>query len=356
MDPVVSTCPSRWRAYALGVALVLLTWSSGSGMAAEAAEEEHRGTRFVAIGHLYPIEEDRELLDALFRAVNAEKPDLVFLLGDCSVEKPEMHAYYEAAIDAPVHYAPGNHEVHDPEHRAAYVRHVGALDSWVATDDAGFVLLNSSQEAAGIRSFLDRTLPQLDEDLPVIVLTHHRIWDDTRLSPRAYGHQKGYLFSEIYPSLEGRADYVFAGNSKLHYFREVKNRSSYGKQNVHNVLWSDMVGELVCYSIGMGEGRPKAGYAVADVVGSRLLVEPRYVTLQETDPTHAAMTRVDDLICWPQRWLENDRRQHSFIGFAVGVGLSAVLIGLAYATWRFGGTFPGLAQRFNRRVSRHTRQ
>lgn len=303
------------------------------GARAEGAAE--RGTRFVVVGHTYPIETDRAQLDALLAAIAAEQPDHVFLLGDCSLEKREMFDYYRSRIAVPLHYAPGNHEVMEPDHRSAYLSHVGYLDAVFSTADCNFILLNSSQGADDTRAFLERTDEQVDHALPTVLLTHHRIWDDTRLSPEPYRPQKSYLFAEVQPTLAGRVEYLFAGNSKLHYFRELKNRASYGKQNVHNIFWCDRIGDLTCYSVGMGEGRPKAGFVVVDVVDGRLLVEPRYVAADEVDVTHAEITRKDDIVCRPRSSLDRENRKRSALAFAAGF-LSMLALAVCIIVVRFG--------------------
>ena len=46
------------------------------------ALEKNETTRFIAIGHLYPMIDDKKRLTELFKKINSHKPDYVFILGD----------------------------------------------------------------------------------------------------------------------------------------------------------------------------------------------------------------------------------------------------------------------------------
>lgn len=99
-----------------------------------------------------------------------------------------------------------------------------------------------------------------------IILTHHRIWDDTIISKNPYEHDKSYYFEDIYPTIKDRVNYIFAGNSKRQYFRDLKDTVSYGKQNINLIYWMDKVGNIDAYSVGMGDGTPKAGFVIVDFI------------------------------------------------------------------------------------------
>ena len=54
-------------------------------------------------------------------------------------------------------------------------------------------------------------------------------------------HDKSYYFEEIYPTIKDKIDYIFAGNSKRQYFRDLVESIAYGKQNVNLIYWSDKI-------------------------------------------------------------------------------------------------------------------
>ena len=114
-------------------------------------------------------------------------------------------------------------------------------------------------------------------------MVNHRIWDDTLLSKKPFQHDKSYFFEEIYPSIKGKVNYIFAGNGKRQYFRDIKDDVSYGKQNVNVIHWLDMIGDINAYAIGMGDGNPKAIFTIADVINKKLLVYGNYSTTQIYD-------------------------------------------------------------------------
>ena len=76
-----------------------------------------------------------------------------------------------------------------------------------------------------------------------------------------------------------KIDYIFSGNSKRQYFRDLSDERSYGKQNVNNIFWMDKIGTINAYSVGMGDGTPKANFVIVDVIGNELLVKGDYSSI-----------------------------------------------------------------------------
>ena len=231
--------------------------------------------RFAVIGHLYPIARPRPL-EVIIAAINRENPDLVFILGDSTLEDSRVVSLFQEKLEGEVFFTPGNHEL-KKDRRESYLENVGYLEHFFSTEACNFVLLNSSAGLEENLAFLDRALAAAKPARPTVILTHHRIWDDTLLSREPYEHDKSYYFSEIYPMLRGRVDAIFAGNSKRQYFRDLKLSPNYGPQNLDNVYWADRVGGITGYSVGMGDGVPKAGFVIVEVVDGRLLLHPRSI-------------------------------------------------------------------------------
>ncbi len=278
------SCAGR-LAIAIAAVIVLAAGSicGAAGNLPAAARTEH-GTRFAVIGHLYPVLKDAAVMNAIYKRINAARCDYVFILGDSGLEGDGVAETFVRNLQGKVYFAPGNHEVASPARRKAYLRAVGYLDKVVIAGDCQFVLVNSCESAANINTFLSTELPKISSEKLTILFAHHRIWDDTLLSSGPYQHDKSYLFREIYPQLQGRVQYIFSGNSKRQYFRDLETSPNYGKQNVNNVYWCDRVGDIQCISAGMGDGRPKAGFVVAEVVGDKLLITAESVLTQGEDP------------------------------------------------------------------------
>jgi len=250
--------------------------------------EDAAGTRFAVMGHLYPIAGDRARLRHFLERVDATNPDLVFVLGDSALGDPAVVALFRESLSAPLHATPGNHEL-KRGHREAYLESFPHLAQTVVAPDCNFVLVTSSMPLDDLRATVAEALAELEPGRPTVLLTHHRIWDDTLTSPGPYQHDKSYWFGEIHPVLEGRVDAIFAGNSKRQYFRDLSTGPNYGPQNVNNVYWADRVGDITAYSVGMGDGVPKAGFVVAEVVGGRLLLEAHAVVWDGEDPVDRSL-------------------------------------------------------------------
>ena len=279
-------------------------------------------TRFVVVGHTYPIVKDSARMQELLAAIRAEKPDYVCLLGDSGLESEATVAMYKEALPHKLLFAPGNHEMRGPG-RAAYQKNIGYLQTVETAPQCHFVVINSCDSAENIAAFLKSSLPELSKDRPVVLLAHHRIWDDTLIDAKSYSHDKSYPFAELYPLLEGRVKYVFAGNSRRQYFRDLATGPSKGKQNLHNVFWCDRVGSITCYSCGMGDGKPKATFVVVDMVEGNITVSPRHVPRVEKDPTYAAEVSPD-----PKKSvksIEKDARRAVRRSFWWGLGSGFVL-------------------------------
>ena len=50
--------------------------------------------KFIVMGHSYGVLSSFEKRDLLFNAINKEKPDYVFVLGDCDIYDEEVHCNF----------------------------------------------------------------------------------------------------------------------------------------------------------------------------------------------------------------------------------------------------------------------
>ncbi len=237
------------------------------------------GTKFVLVGHIYPIIKDEEKMSNLIERINSHKADYVFILGDSGLENKEVFKKYKDNFNSKLFFSPGNHELKNGNEN--FFNNVGYFYKEIVTKDIKFVLINSSDGIEKIKNNLKNLLKENFDKGPTVLLTHHRIWDDTLISKKALDHDKSYYFDQIYPLIKNRVKYIFAGNSKRQYFRDLEDNVSYGKQNTNVIHWLDTIGSINAYAIGMGDGNPKAVFTIAEVVNDRLFVYGDYSTTQK---------------------------------------------------------------------------
>ncbi len=248
------------------------------------AMDRSKVTRFVAIGHLYPMIDDKKRLEELFKKINSHDPDYVFILGDSKLHKIKYLNEFKNNLKGEIYYSPGNHEV--KRFKSDYEKNVGYLNRIVDDKNTRFVLLNSSDSKENVQNFLKKSL---NTDKLILILTHHRIWDDALMSEKSYEHDKSYYFEDIYPLIKNKVKAIFAGNSKRQHFRDLTDDMlTYGKQNVNLIYWLDKIGEMELYSIGMGDGKPKANFVVVDISDNEIFVKGDYSTVENYDvlPKH----------------------------------------------------------------------
>jgi len=239
-------------------------------------------TSFVAVGHLYPIIDDKTILNKLFNKIESLNPEYIFILGDSSLQEKEVYDYLYKRFQEKIFFVPGNNEQRNGTFEK-YKNNVGYINKVVETDDIKFILLNSSDNLINIKKFLINVLKN-DTNKIQIILTHHRLWDDSLTSQYANQHDKSYYFKDIYPILSGKIKAIFAGNSKRQYFEDYTQMGLGALQNVNNIFWVDQVGDINGYSIGTGDGKPKLGFVYVKEINGNLLVNPYHITTDGSDP------------------------------------------------------------------------
>ncbi len=237
--------------------------------------------RFIIMGHLYPILDDDERYQKFVDKVNSYKPDYIFILGDSEIQNKEIYKKYLNSFKTEIFFSPGNHEL--KKSKKNYLENVGYLDLVLEKNTARFILLNSSEDVDNIKKTLKKFLSKKFSNGPTIILTHHRIWDDTLISKKSYQHDKHFYFDEIYSIIKDDIDYIFSGNSKRQYFMDLENLPTYGKQNINNILWLDKIGSIKAYSVGMGDGSPKANFTIVDLYDDELFIRGDYSTTENYD-------------------------------------------------------------------------
>ncbi|NLW30141.1 MAG: hypothetical protein GXY77_01645 [Fibrobacter sp.] len=224
---------------------------------------------FVVLGHLYPVIDDSRRVNALFQSINNDNPSCVFVLGDCGAWDSLVAKKIRNSLTMPVFFAPGNQDL-DGERKKKYERAIGYLNCCVLTKKTAFYIANTSVSGEKFCTLFNNTLQEIQPDLDIVLLGHHRIWDDLLLSSEPYMHDKSYLFKDVYYCLRNRVKVIFSGNSNSQYF-------DYLPTNTNTVFWSDVVGGIKCYSCGMGFGDPRTTYVYVKSTGKEYAVFPRSV-------------------------------------------------------------------------------
>ena len=261
MNKIICRCKKKFYLIFL---IILLSISKAS--------TQEKNLRFVVAGHLYPITKDLEKINKFAKKINNYKPDYVFILGDSNLQDKAIFDYLKTVIESDIYFSPGNNDLRISKEN--YLKNIGYLDKVIIDKNIKFILLNSSESKEYIIDFLEKNLR--DDKTKNIILTHHRIWDDTIISKKPYEHDKSYYFQDLYPVIKNKVNYIFAGNSKRQYFRDLTDTVSYGKQNINLIYWLDKIENINAYSVGMGDGTPKAGFVVVDIKEGQLIVQGDY--------------------------------------------------------------------------------
>ena len=73
--------------------------------------ETKKGTKFVLLGHLYPLIKNHENgLLKLAEKVNSHNPDYIFILGDSKLDDPKTIEQIEKLFKGKIFYSPGYNE------------------------------------------------------------------------------------------------------------------------------------------------------------------------------------------------------------------------------------------------------
>lgn len=291
-------------------------------------ERSHPGTRFAVIGYLYPTLTTPELRQELIDHVNQDAVDHVFILGDADLFKSEIVEQYKKGFNAPVHFAPGNHETADDEREIeeqhdVYLANVGYDNKVFGESDVNFITYNSGQDVVKLNAFLAKTFQDLPTDRPTVMLGHHRIWDDNRTSPYPNSQYKSYPFAEVLPALRENVDLIFSGNSARIYF----GTHGFGKDvNDNYAYWCDIAEGVRGCSVGM-KGPFQATYVVANVLNGEVTLVPRAFPIAD-DVQKVERVNPTDRSGWTAR-VAHVLRMTTFwlaLGFGFIAGIISVML------------------------------
>ncbi len=258
-----------WQTLLLAMSFLPAT-ALAQGRAAETAAD--RGTRFVVAGHSYGVLHSAERRKAFIDAVNAEDCDLIFMIGDIDGSNAAVIRQYDAGFEAPVYYAPGDHDVDSPERRAAYEENVGYLSKMVEVDDARFLLFDSAADVTEINAFLAGAVPAQADDKVTVSLAHHRIWDNSLLALWPDLHDKSYAAGELPKSFWEQVDVIFSGVTGRQYLGTTEH-------NRRMVYLADIVEGVFAYTVGM---TTHISFLVVEITDGDVQIQPRVSPLELT--------------------------------------------------------------------------
>jgi hypothetical protein len=292
-------------------------------------------TSFIVAGHLYGITDNSASMEKLVSKFESLNPDYVFILGDSSLDDVKIYNFFNNKFRDKIYFSPGNHEIVNASLKK-YIANVGYTYKTVESENVRFVIINSLDSVSNINDYLKKSLRSNSDKLQII-MTHHRIWDDSLMSDFPYQHDKSYYFEEIYPLISKKVKAIFSGNSSRQYFLSRYEKSNDCQfENVNNVYWVDKVGDIKGYSIGASKGKIKVGFVYVEENNGKLQVEPHQINFEEElvpiSRLCASKNSVKPInndsiyfkILWPvKRFFQSQRKQTVFL---IGVFLGILVI------------------------------
>ena len=113
------------------------------------------GTKFVVIGHLYPIMKNDEKMSKFARKINSYNPDYIFILGDSVLENKKILDKYKNLFKSKLFFVPGEQELKKSlksfKENVAYLIHL-------EEKDVRFLLLNSSSSVDDLKDEIKKFL------------------------------------------------------------------------------------------------------------------------------------------------------------------------------------------------------
>lgn len=238
------------------------------------------GVSFITVGHLNQITNNKLLLNQLIDKINSYDADLIFVLGDSDLNNKEIYNLFIEKFENKVFFTPGNHEVENNIDK--YFANVGYNNKIIDYENSRFILINSNESIYKIKSYLKKNLS--NNNKINILLTHHRIWDDSLTSQYPGQHDKSFYFEELYPLLKNNVKAIFAGNSRNQYFKETVNtQHDILNYNPNIMYWMDKIGSIDCYSIGNSSGNPKTSFMYIKLSGQDFNIKTDYISLFDND-------------------------------------------------------------------------
>ena len=226
---------------------------------------------FVVLGHTQSLFKHEEKYSKFMQSLNNINASHIFMLGDNHLGNPKALEGVNQNTIKKIYAVPGNHEYQDGIE--FYMQNIGYTNKDIEAKSAIFLLLDSNQGVNDIVEILKKWKEKyFKSDKPKILMTHHRIWDDSVISVSPYKHDKSYYFRDIYPLLSGFVDYIIAGNSKRQHFQDYPlSLENNQPPNVSMTYWEEAFNDFKVYNVGMGNGYPYASYVRFSIEKKKLI-------------------------------------------------------------------------------------
>lgn len=232
---------------------------------------------FIVFGHAQELVNNKEGYKSFIRAIENENVDNIFVLGDSNLGNPKILSNFKAENKNRVHAVPGNHEYMG--NIKSYLANFSQTNKDIETKETVFLLLDSNQSLKEVLELLKRWKDKyFHSEKTIILLTHHRLWDDSILSVLPYKHDKSYYFRDVYPLLSSFVDYIITGNSKRQHFQDLsESLNGNTPPNISTTYWEEVFPDFKAYNVGMGNGEPYATYIKFSVKDKILLPKSRSI-------------------------------------------------------------------------------
>lgn len=254
--------------------LILVLYFSTSHSSAES---------FSVVGHTQYLVSHKKEYQIFLDELNISKADYIFFLGDSNLGNKNIFNGLKDDIKKKIFSVPGNGEY--KEGIESYVENIGYLNKDFETKNFVFLLLDSNQPLKNIQNLLKNWRTKYTQsDKMIILLTHHRIWDDSVISAKPYRHDKTFLFRDIFQSIDDFIDVIIAGNSKRQYFQDLPASLINNKPpNYSTTFWEETFQKIKAYNIGMGNGLPYASYVHFEIKDDELYPLSKTVKVSNHD-------------------------------------------------------------------------
>ena len=226
---------------------------------------------FTVVGHTQYLESNKKKYEIFIKKFNELKSDYIFFLGDSNLGKPDIFYGLSDKTKKKIFSVPGNGEYRNGIE--SYLDNIGYLNKDLETKNFIFLLLDSNQSTIDIQNILKSWKKRYyKSDKIVVLLTHHRIWDDSIISAHPYKHDKTFYFRDIYPLIKGFVNYIIAGNSKRQYFQDLPESLKNNQiPNISTTYWEENFQDIKAYNIGMGNGIPYASFVSFELFNKNLI-------------------------------------------------------------------------------------
>ena len=232
--------------------------------------------KFALFGHSCPIIISEERGEIFINEILKEEVSYSFSLGD----NPKKNRNWLQKLNTQLPYGllgvPGNHDYYSGD---SWAKNLALIQK----TDANYILLNSGLPIEEIKKGIRNLQTNYLDNKPLVIICHHRVWDDNLLSNSPYGHDKSYLWSDFLNVFEKKPDYIIAGNSPGQYFGNQFSNSKNSNKNI--VFWGDIRDGVKCYSVGSGGTRGLSTDVMTFVLGQwvngELFLNPKRVDFKK---------------------------------------------------------------------------